>query len=98
MVIFTPKKVLDVFDFHNIKFTHLVKKGLDRSYFIPRYKKGSHKLKDLDYSYTKTIRDVSIERIANVLIEEDLFEESDRGMIVRCFYNDDYEPMYGDII
>lgn len=90
---FTPKKFIDVIELNDIKFTTLIKNGMDRSYFIPRYKKGTHKKEDILYSYKKKISKNSIEKVAKTLVKVGLFTEEDIPMIVSCFYNDNFDKL-----
>ena len=93
MIRFTPKKFIDAIELNGVNFTTLVKSGMDRSYFIPRYKKGSHKKRDLTYDYKKGISRQSIDNIAQALVNVGLFKEEDKPMIVSCFFNNDFERL-----
>ncbi len=91
VVVFTPKKFIDALTLNGIKFTNVLKLGLDRSFFVPRYKQGSHHIKELDYNYKKKLRTTTIQRIADVLVDNGLFK--DKTVIVTCFNNDNFDPM-----
>lgn len=88
---FTPKKFLDVMLLHNITITDLKKMGIDRSYFLPRYKKGSHKIKDLTNDYTKGLNTSTISKIAEILFLNHLAPTKE--IAVGCFINDFFEPL-----
>lgn len=90
LIKFTPKKFIDVMELNGIKLTELVKMGLYRSYFIPRYKKGSKKKGDLG-DYRKGLRKSTIEKIAEVLVEFGYFE--DKQLIIDCFRNDNFDEL-----
>jgi hypothetical protein len=90
MIRFTPKKFIDALELNGIKFTHLTHIGIDRSYFIPRYKKGSHKIKNLG-SYKKRIREETVEKIAKLMVDFGFFD--DEKKIISCFKNDDFERL-----
>jgi len=94
---FTPKKFIDMLELNNIKLTHLVKCGIDRNYFIPRYKEYTRKIKELSLDYKKKLRQSSIDNIARILVESGFFK--DRDLIIRCFENDNFEPLLpGDLL
>ncbi len=93
MIRFTPIKFVDAVELNDIKFTHLVAKGMDRSYIIPRYKKGSHKIKDLTLSYRKGISEQAIERIFNVLVEVGILKENEIEKLKGCFWNDNFDAL-----
>ncbi len=96
MIVFTPKKFIDMLELNGIRLTHIVKAGVDRNYFIPRYKEN-RKLKDLSIQYTKSIRVSSVETIAKNLVESGFFKDKD--LIVRCFQQDNFEPLIpGDLL
>lgn len=90
MVRFTPKKFIDTMELNNIQLTELVKLGLYRSYFIPRYKSGSKKKDELG-DYRKGLRLSTIEKIAVTLVEFGYFD--DKELIIECFRNDNFEPL-----
>lgn len=77
-------------ELNGIKLTHLVEMGLYRSYFIPRYKKGSTKKEELG-SYRKGLRMNTIKKIADILVEYGYFD--DKEQIIACFKNDDFESL-----
>jgi hypothetical protein len=91
LIEFTPKKFIDVLELNGIKFTHLVQCGIDRNYFIPRYKDGSRKIKELDFSYKKNLRIETIQKIATTLVESGFFK--DKAVIVYCFQYDNFEAL-----
>ena len=91
---FTPKKFLDALYLRGIKLTNLVSHGIDRSYFIPRYKSGSKKLTEIDYSYRKVLRLSSIEKIASVLTQWGI--ASSEEQVIGCFKIDDFDPLLPD--
>jgi len=88
-LMFTPKKFLDAMELNGIKLAHLIEWGVERSYFIPRYKTGSHRIKDLDYSYRKGIEMRTIEKIATVLLEMGIV--ADENTVKQCFLADNYD-------
>lgn len=88
---FTPKKFLDVLYLRGIKLTHLVSHGVERSYFIPRYKEGSRKLVKIDYGYRKNIRFSSIEKISALLVQWGIARSKEQ--VVECFKNDDFDTL-----
>jgi len=88
-LLFTPKKFIDALDLNEIKLTHLVQDGIDRSYFIPRYKRGSKKIKSLTYQYKKSIERKTIAKIAVVLIKRGLAQNEEE--VLWCFVNDNYD-------
>lgn len=98
MLQFTPKKFINAIELNEKNLTFLVKNGIDRSYFIPRYKEGSHKIKDLNYKYRKGISLTAVDKIATVLIKVKLFEEEDREMIIDCFFNDNFDNLLPDYL
>jgi len=87
---FTPKKFIDVLMLNNIKLTHIVKCGIDRNYFIPRYKED-RKVKDLSLDYKKTLRESSVQQIAQVLVESGFFK--DKHLIINCFNTDNFDAL-----
>lgn len=89
---FTPKKFLDVLYLRGIKLTNLVSHGIDRSYFIPRYKSGLKKLNELDYSYRKVLRLSSIEKIASVLTQWGI--ASSEEQVIGCLKSTILTPFY----
>jgi hypothetical protein len=91
LIEFTPKKFIDMLTLNNIKLTHIVKCGIDRNYFIPRYKKDTRKLKDISLNYKKSLRESTIRKIAQTLVESGFF--SDKELIVKCFERDNFEPL-----
>ncbi len=88
---FTPKKFLNALDLNGIKLKNLTDKKIDRSYFIPRYKDGTHKVKEIDYNYRKRIERKTIEKIAKVLVEMGLAQNEET--IIRCFVADNYDNL-----
>jgi hypothetical protein len=96
MIEFTPKKFIDMLELNGIRLTHIVKVGIDRNYFIPRYKE-SRKVKDLSIDYKKSLRLSSIENIAKNLVESGFFK--DRDLIIKCFEQDNFESLLpGDLL
>jgi hypothetical protein len=91
MITFTPKKFLAALELNDILFTHIVKCGIDRSYFIPRYKEGSKKAKDLSLDYKKELRLSSVQKIATKLVESGFFKDKD--LLIWCFQNDDFDKL-----
>ena len=91
MITFTPKKFIDVLTLNDILLTHVVKCGLDRNYFIPRYKEGSKKIKDLTLDYKKELRLSTILKIATTLVESGFFKDKD--LIVACFEEDNFDKL-----
>lgn len=87
---FTPRKFIDVLDLNNIKITHLVKLGIPRSYFIPRYKEGSKRKNELG-NYQKKLQIASIKKLAKTLVDFGYFENE--KTIINCFKNDNFEPL-----
>lgn len=90
MIQFTPKKFIDAIELNGYKITNLVKVGVDRSYFVPRYKKGSRKIKDLG-DYKKKLNLTTIQKIADILVEYGYFD--DKTQIIYCFRTDDFEAL-----
>ncbi len=90
MILFTPKKFIGAMELNGIKLTHLVKLGIDRSYFIPRYKKGSRRKNELD-NYRKRLHMSSIQKIADILVDYGYFE--DKAQIIYCFKSDDFDVL-----
>ena len=75
---------------NNIKLTHIVKCGIDRNYFIPRYKED-RKVKELSLDYKKTLRESSVQQIAQVLVESGFFK--DKHLIINCFKTDNFDAL-----
>lgn len=90
LIEFTPKKFVDVLTLNNVKLTHIVKCGIDRNYFIPRYKED-RKVKDLSIDYKKTLRESSVQQIAQVLVESGFFK--DKHLIIHCFNTDNFDAL-----
>lgn len=90
MIRYTPRKFLDTMELNDVTITNLVNIGLYRSYFVPRYKKGSRKAKDLG-DYRKGLQMKTIEKIADVLVDLGYFE--DRELIIDCFRQDNFERL-----
>lgn len=96
MVEFTPRKFIDVLTLNGIRLTHIVKLGVDRNYFIPRYLEN-RKTKELSIEYKKFLRHSSIVKIATVLVESGFFKDKD--LIVNCFEQDNFDPLLpGDLL
>ena len=91
MITFTPKKFLDALMLNDILITHIVKSGVDRNYFIPRYKQGSKKIKELTLDYKKSLRFSSVTNIATTLVEAGFFKDKD--LILACFEIDDFTKL-----
>lgn len=90
MIKFTPKKFIDAMELNDIRITELVQMGLYRSYFVPRYKKGSKKKDELG-DYRKGLRKSTIEKIAKTLVEFGYFD--DEQEIINCFRNDNFDAL-----
>jgi hypothetical protein len=96
-IVFTPKKFIDALTLNDILFTHVVKCGLDRNYFIPRYKEGSKKIKDLTLDYKKELRFSTVLKIASTLVESGFFKDKD--LILSCFEEDNFDRLLpGDLL
>jgi hypothetical protein len=91
MITFTPKKFIDVLFLNDILLTHIVKSGIDRNYFIPRYKEGSRKIKELTLDYKKSLRFGTVIKIATTLVEAGFFKDKD--LILACFEIDDFSKL-----
>lgn len=91
LIEFTPRKFLDMLTLNEIKLTHIVKCGVDRNYFIPRYKKDTRRIKEITIEYKKSLRESTIHKIATTLVESGFF--SDKELIIHCFENDNFEPL-----
>jgi len=88
MMTFTPKKFLDALILNDVLLTHIVKAGIDRNYFIPRYKQDTRKIKELTFDYKKSLRFSSVQKIATLLVESGFFKDKD--LIISCFEIDDF--------
>jgi len=96
MVEFTPKKFIDALTLNGIRLTHIVKVGIDRNYFIPRYVEN-RKSKELTLEYKKSLRHSSVVKIATTLVESGFFKDKD--LIIKCFEQDEFEPLLpGDLL
>lgn len=93
MVYFTPKKFIDAIELSGLKLSMLINAGLDRSYFIPRYKQGAKRKKELEYSYRKGLRFSTIQKIAKVLVKKGYSKELTEEQVIMCFINDNFEDM-----
>ncbi len=91
MITFTPRKFIDALLLNDILITHIVKAGVDRNYFIPRYKEGSKKIKELTLDYKKELRFNSVQKIATTLVESGFFK--DKNLIISCFEMDDFNKL-----
>jgi hypothetical protein len=91
LIEFNPRKFIDMLTLNDIKLTHIVKRGVDRNYFIPRYKEGTKKLKELPFDYKKSLRENTIRKIAKILVEHGFF--TDEELIFTCFESNNFEPL-----
>ena len=89
--LFTPKKFLNMLSLNERKLSEVIKYGADRSYFIPRYKRGPHKSKELEYSYRKRIENKALDKVAEALVKMGLSQ--DKESVIRCFANDNYDAL-----
>lgn len=94
-MIFTPKKFIAMLELNDANLTNLVTTNAKvyRSYFIPRYKEGSKRIKELSISYTKRINDATIEKIFNGLVELGIVSKDEKDKVYHCFVNDNYDPL-----
>ena len=90
---YTPRKFIDALELNGYKLTNLVNAGIDRGRFVPRYKEGTKKIKELSYDYKKRIHLKTIEKIAHTLVEFGFFQENDFNQIVICFQNDNFDAL-----
>jgi len=96
MVEFTPKKFIDALTLNGIRLTHIVKLGVDRNYFIPRYHEN-RKIQELSIEYKKGLRHSSVVKVATLLVETGFFKDKD--LIINCFEQDNFEPLLpGDLL
>ena len=82
-------------ELNNTNLTNLIKTNakIYRSFFIPRYKEGSKKIKDLDFDYKKRIDDRAITKIFNGLVEIKIVSEDDYDKVHACFEYDDFDML-----
>jgi hypothetical protein len=94
-MIFTPKKFIAMLELNDTNLTNLVntKAKVYRSHFIPRYKEGTRRIKEISINYQKRINDATIEKIFNGLVELGIVKESDKEVVYSCFLNDNYDPL-----
>ena len=90
---FTPKKFIAMLELNDTNLTNLIKTDAKvyRSYFIPRYKDGSKKIKDLDFTYKKRINEKTIKKIFYGLVELKIVEDTDMALVMSCFRNDNFD-------
>jgi hypothetical protein len=95
MIKFTPKRFIAMLELNDTNLTNLIKtdSNVYRSYFIPRYKMGSKRIKDLDYSYKKKISEKAIAKIFFGLVELGVVELTDKEMVDSCFRNDNFDAL-----
>ena len=92
---FTPKKFIAMLELNNTNLTNLIKTNakIYRSFFIPRYKEGSKKIKDLDFEYQKRINERAIEKIFKGLVEMNIVSDEDYEKVHACFEYDDFDML-----
>ena len=80
-------------ELNNTNLTNLIKTDakIYRSAFIPRYKEGSRKIKDLDFRYKKRISQETIDKIFNGLVELGIIELEEKEIVDSCFLNDNFD-------
>jgi hypothetical protein len=95
MIKFTPKKFIAMLELNNTNLTNLINTDakIYRSFFIPRYKGGSKRIKDLDFDYSKKISSESIEKIFYGLVELGIVELTDKEMVDGCFKNNNFDAL-----
>lgn len=93
MIKFTPKKFISALELRGVKFTDFIDGKVKRSYFIPRYKQGTHKKSELGFDYKKGINQKSIENIKTRLLEMGIIEESEAPKVNSCFLNDNFDML-----
>jgi hypothetical protein len=94
-MIFTPKKFIAMLELNDTNLTNLVntKAKVYRSHFIPRYKDGTKKIKELSIAYKKRVNDATIEKIFHGLVELGIAKENDKDVVYNCFLTDNYDPL-----
>jgi hypothetical protein len=92
---FTPKKFIAMLELNNTNLTNLINTDAKvyRSYFIPRYKKGSRRLKDLGFDYSKRIDDRAIEKIFKGMVELNIVKANEYDKVHACFEYDDFDML-----
>jgi succinate dehydrogenase flavin-adding protein (antitoxin of CptAB toxin-antitoxin module) len=92
---FTPKKFISMLELNDTNLTNLIKTEAQvyRSFFIPRYKEGSKRIKDLDFTYTKKISSDSVEKIFYGLVELGIVNLDDKELVDLCFKNDNFDAL-----
>jgi hypothetical protein len=92
---FTPKKFIAMLELNNTNLTNLINTDAKvyRSFFIPRYKEGSRRLKDLSFDYTKRIDDRAIKKIFKGLVELKIVTENDYEKVHACFEYDNFDML-----
>jgi hypothetical protein len=82
-------------ELNDTNLTNLVntKSKVYRSHFIPRYKEGTKRIKELSIKYRKRINDATIEKIFNGLVELGIVNERDKEVVYNCFLTDNYDPL-----
>jgi hypothetical protein len=89
MITFTPKKFFDILSLNSLKLVDMTKRGVDRSVFIPRYKKGTKRMSEIDYDYKKRITKKSIKKITNALKDAGVL--TDENEVFSCFLSDNFD-------
>lgn len=92
---FTPKKFIAMLELNGTNLTNLVltKHKIYRSHFIPRYKEGTKKIKELGIDYKKRINDSTIDKLFLGLVELGIVKEDQKDLVYNCFLNDNYDAL-----
>ena len=97
-MIYTPKKFIAMLELNDTNLTNLIKTKAKvyRSHFIPRYKEGSKRIKDLSINYQKRINEKTIKKIHEGLVELGIVKADQFDLVHRCFLNDNFDPLLPD--
>jgi len=92
---YTPKKFISMLELNDTKLTSLIKTEAKvyRSFFIPRYKEGSKRIKDLTYDYKKRIDKRAIDKIFLGLVELGIVTGKDKVKVEECFEFDNFDAL-----
>jgi hypothetical protein len=85
MIIFTPKKFLNAIYLRGLNLSWFIQRGVSRETFVPR---NFHRKSLLPLEYKKEIRVKTVEKIAELLIEEGIMDDKER--VKACFLNDNF--------
>ena len=94
-MIFTPKKFIAMLELNDTNLTTLINTNakIYRTHFIPRYKDGSRRIKELSITYKKRINDATIEKIFNGLVELGIAKKDDYKKVYNCFLVDNFDAL-----